>query len=747
MPAQIVTVEAIQADPANGGNDLSERIRSFLRRMYENWNTRWVLLGGHVTEVPSRGTYVQKGKYHTQGNLSDLYYGDVLPKDLSPETDVEIYNWNGDGDGRFGENRDGMDLIAEMYVARLPFTTKGQVETYLKKYFTYARGTKGDHLGRALLVGAEEFRRPQEFQTKTIQRLGSERGYKVDTLIEVPVPEIVKWMNKGYGIIDIYGHGCPHHMWLGENRSHFGVPQIESLSNEGKYGVVYSHGCSSNDYRKWESMGIAFLLNPKGGSVSYTGYTAASFGSPVYRMFYDMVFKGTVPQLARAFAEGKKRLLSDVWMNEYLNILGEPEMWVWTASPQTLRVEGELEAGRPARLRLLGPDGEAVSRARVCLVQRGVYLVGESDAKGVVHLSAPEAGRVQVFVMAQNYHPFEGTLTAAKGKGPVLKAPEVLIDDDTEGESRGNARGDLSPDETVELRMQWAEAPSKGTLSLELDDPFVKVIRGEIPAGKGDASFLIKILGGVRPGHNVWSTVRLKVSGVEGSWSWRSRLPVQGPSLRCVRVRMDDRKGNKDGRLGWEDAGGTVAVFVTVFNRGNQVARDVQLKLACRDDAVTLPDDALRLVPLKPMEAVETRAGFSAEIKAGYDGHPLEFQLEMRDREGGLWKATIRVAVPPAPPVLLSHTAGTSHILLSWRPGGTPGVAGYYVYRAARVGGPFKRVTEKPVRGMTCFRDPKVKPNGTYYYAVTAVTKEGLESILSLEHRARTLTPLWGKRR
>ncbi|MHC4601580.1 MAG: C25 family cysteine peptidase, partial [Planctomycetota bacterium] len=57
LPAQVVTVEAIAYDPRNAGTDLAEKVRSFLRRAHENWNTRWVLLGGHVTEVPSRATH------------------------------------------------------------------------------------------------------------------------------------------------------------------------------------------------------------------------------------------------------------------------------------------------------------------------------------------------------------------------------------------------------------------------------------------------------------------------------------------------------------------------------------------------------------------------------------------------------------------------------------------------------------------------------------------------------------------
>ncbi|MHC5039811.1 MAG: C25 family cysteine peptidase, partial [Planctomycetota bacterium] len=215
LPAHVVTVEAILAAPTLSGNDPAEKIRAFIRDAHENWNTRWVLLGGHVTEVPSRGTHLRRGEHGGCGNLSDLYFGDILPGKTPAEQDVEIYNWNGDGDSRFGESGDGMDLAAELYVARLPFRTPEQVGDYLKKYFSYAGGQKGDFRGRALVVGAEEFRGRQEALTKLLSGLRKDSDYQVDSLIEVPVPKIIETMNKGYAVLDIFGHGCPHHMWLG----------------------------------------------------------------------------------------------------------------------------------------------------------------------------------------------------------------------------------------------------------------------------------------------------------------------------------------------------------------------------------------------------------------------------------------------------------------------------------------------------------------------------------------------------
>ena len=48
---------------------------------------------------------------------------------------------------------------------------------------------------------------------------------------------------------------------------------------------------------------------------------------------------------------------------------------------------------------------------------------------------------------------------------------------------------------------------------------------------------------------------------------------------------------------------------------------------------------------------------------------------------------------------------------------------------------------------MTVFRDQEVKPCKEYYYVVTSVTAEGMESAPSKPCLVRTLSALWGKKR
>lgn len=63
-------------------------------------------------------------------------------------------------------------------------------------------------------------------------------------------------------------------------------------------------------------------------------------------------------------------------------------------------------------------------------------------------------------------------------------------------------------------------------------------------------------------------------------------------------------------------------------------------------------------------------------------------------------------------------------VVLKWVACATPGIAGYYVYRADRkAGAHFKRITPNPIQG-TEYTDVDVKPGRSYVYAVRTVKVE-----------------------
>jgi Abnormal spindle-like microcephaly-assoc'd, ASPM-SPD-2-Hydin len=88
----------------------------------------------------------------------------------------------------------------------------------------------------------------------------------------------------------------------------------------------------------------------------------------------------------------------------------------------------------------------------------------------------------------------------------------------------------------------------------------------------------------------------------------------------------------------------------------------------------------------------------------------------------------------PTITIVLSGTGFAGHrALLSWNPSSSSNVAGYYIYRATTSGGPYSKLNwSSPNQGTTGV-DGSVQSGQTYFYVVTAVDVNGLESSFSNE--------------
>jgi hypothetical protein len=79
-----------------------------------------------------------------------------------------------------------------------------------------------------------------------------------------------------------------------------------------------------------------------------------------------------------------------------------------------------------------------------------------------------------------------------------------------------------------------------------------------------------------------------------------------------------------------------------------------------------------------------------------------------------------RDLTPPPPPVGLMAFPTKEYVRLTWEGSEARDVAGYNVYRAKGRQGPWRRLTDSPVRSVF-FDDKQVARGETYWYAVTAV--------------------------
>jgi hypothetical protein len=127
------------------GRDLPEKIRNFIREYYISEGLKYILLAGDVSVVPKRGAYVSNQSYTDSMIPCDLYYADLQ------------YSWDGNQNNIFGDNwtingrKDTVDLYYDLYIGRWPVQTSSEIDTMIRKLFTYSRNPDTLYQKRILL--------------------------------------------------------------------------------------------------------------------------------------------------------------------------------------------------------------------------------------------------------------------------------------------------------------------------------------------------------------------------------------------------------------------------------------------------------------------------------------------------------------------------------------------------------------------------------------------------------------------
>ena len=143
LSGTLVTVQQIYAQPAYWNadplfNDSQAKIREFCKDAYQDWGTKYVLIGGDDVTVPSRHM-----KYEYESDVdSDLYYSNL------------DNTFNANHDSYWGEEGDaGFDLYSELYVGRVTCDFPQDVSNWLKKSFYYTDATSKTYLDNAAFYG------------------------------------------------------------------------------------------------------------------------------------------------------------------------------------------------------------------------------------------------------------------------------------------------------------------------------------------------------------------------------------------------------------------------------------------------------------------------------------------------------------------------------------------------------------------------------------------------------------------
>lgn len=762
VPAVVRTVEFLNQNYPFGV-DLTDRLRLFIRDAYTQWGTLWVLLGGDIPVIPAR--YGHTTFFGGADIVTDLYYSDLDG------------NWDADGDSAFGEGSlqsgqpdpDGLNLLPDVYVGRAPVENLSEAQGFVTKVMQYRDNPPANFVCRGLFLA--EVLSPQNWHPgdpvssdganiaqQAIQRVSGcmtpVRLYENYTVYPGSLPitkqETIDSLDSGFNLLHHVGHGFRNSMSVGD--AALNNPDVEDLQNAPRNsGLLYSINCTSAAI-DFESIGEAFLLNTNGGSVSNVGSTNLDFpatGTGYQNDFYNLVFQSGIRRLGQAQAVAKIPYAFFAandnvqrWTQMSLIYLGDPEMELWTAEPETLAVSfpSAMTLEDTSVTMSVQKDGSPLAGARVCLRKVGEdYRVGTTNGSGQVTLSFRPltVGSAQLAVVSGNALTYRDTIAvgAASGAALVAGAGASTVDDAGPG-TDGNGDGILDAGETVDVTLRMknvgaATADSVTATLASLDGRASVLVASSsygaiAPADSAAGTpYRIHVL---RPGVRDGDEIHLRLTADDGTgrlWTAEIYLPVRAASVRLAARLLDDGgTGNGDQHL---DVGETAAYRLTLLNVGGGVSRDVSATLAPASSGVTV------------LEGTASFGSIGSQAQASGEGFQVRndssaaprFQLTVSDAYGTVLTRFLDLDAPLAPQGLEAK-GSVSSLHLTWAKAQASDLEGYHVYRSSLATGPFTRVTLLPTGRIASYQDGGLPPLTRYYYYVTAADSSANESPPSL---------------
>ncbi|MCD4847547.1 MAG: hypothetical protein K8R76_05080 [Candidatus Aegiribacteria sp.] len=418
IPASIVTMEYIEFTYT--GVDAAQKLRFFLRDIYDDSPPTYVLLGGDTPLVPHRNCWATAEGY-VGDPAADIYFQDM--NDINVGTDL----WDANGNGIWGEiDGDIMDYHPDYFIGRASVENSSQADIFVNKIITYENPSLEDSRD------TDPWQTSMGFTTGILWSSpycpGSAGKEKVDTLytpaVWQPVIKLyesagtqsytlsMEMLNQGMNLVNHAGHGSQSGVSIGVgslNSSDF--TGLTNISDQGRVSIWNTMACNSGGFDMGNCLAEAWIRSPGGGGFCMMN-TRYGWGEPsepgnqwselVDQEFFANFFTEDMYHLGVAHAMAWDEFIPLIptdthydWIAKSITLFGDPELPMWSEAP-----DGVLQVDGPDTLGV-GPNYVTVNvqdntgsleGARICFIQGEwdepvMYEVDYTDASGQVQIT------------------------------------------------------------------------------------------------------------------------------------------------------------------------------------------------------------------------------------------------------------------------------------------------------------------------------------------------------------------------
>ena len=386
--ADIITVEDIYNQYMGRNHPL--QIKNAIYDYYQNsdGDLEFVLLGGGVTIVPEQKCYAEiSNGYETKtGNTaSDTFY-----------SCFGVMDWDMNGNGKYAEIADSVDLFQNVSLSRLPVTSIAEARHIVEKIVEYERNPKVSEWNNDFLMCGVKTYEYSGVDSLSDSQLSSENLYSQyistvwqggkysfydthtdnvnDADYDVTAVNLQTELSKGYPMVNILTHG-EYFYWHMESGSVYLYNLARSLISP-NYTMIFTQACFTNDIEyDFHSLGCSFLNNANSGVLSYFGSTNLGIGFPCGRVGPTEIICGeTIKALSfghmgSAVKKAKNLYVSsaydyDRWNFLYMLPLCDPEMPVYLKRPQVYDLNNITHSGSSISFYL------GYCTGRICIMSR-----------------------------------------------------------------------------------------------------------------------------------------------------------------------------------------------------------------------------------------------------------------------------------------------------------------------------------------------------------------------------------------